>query len=271
MEKGDRSLLISILLFIAFILAGVIQSFSGYATSDNVTVAVSEAPKIGVYLSKTVFPRFLEIISSPFTTLEMLWIAVPLIIVLLFIQIYFGRWRNEKLGWSSAFANWITLFFVGVNLFREMIVRYSAFDAVPIEVIWKFFLIFLIFLMAISFMIILFLHAIPKSASYLISSPLTIYTFAFIMISIVYSDIPLDLPTLIASLLVYIVILIIFKIVKFFVPPSEQAKRYLHEKEVEKQKEDSIKKAVKVRKEHMAKKARKKKFNEFLKKLHLRS
>jgi len=248
MEKEDRPLIISTILFVLLILVGVIQSFTGYAVSEGNVITGSVT--IGEYITDSILPRFFEIISSPFTSSEMLWIAIPLIIVLLFMEIYFGRWRNEKLGWSSSFANWITLLFVGVNLFNQMLIRYSEAGTIPIEVVYKFLLIFLIFLMAISFMIVLFLHAIPKSASYIVSSPLTIYTFAFVMIALVYSDIPLDFSTLIAALLVYIVVLVIFKIIKSLVPPSQEAKKYLAEKEKEKKKEVAIKKMVNTRKVH---------------------
>lgn len=279
MEKGDKALVVSSILFALLVLAGVGQSIMGYAVAED--IAAVESVSIGTYLQESIFPRFLEIIRSPFETPEMLWIAFPLLVVILFMQLYFGRWRNEKLGWGSAFANWITLLFVSVNLFREMIVKYTLIASappsivyilpaiplgqkfIPLSVVYKFLMIFALFFISITFMIVLFAHAIPKRASYVISSPLAVYTFAFIMIAIVYSDLPLDLPTFIASLLVYILILSIFKFIKSRVPPSEEAKKYLVEQERQQKKMLGIQKAVKTRKRHKLEK----RFKKFWRKL----
>lgn len=270
MEKGDKALVISTVLFTILVLVGVSQSILGYAVIENVAenATITESVSVGMYLQESILPRFTEIISSPFETPEMLWIAFPLLIVILFMQLYFGRWRNEKLGWASAFANWITLLFVSVNLFREMMVRYTLIASappsvvyilpaiplgqkfIPLSVLYKFMLIFALFFVSILFMIVLFAHAIPKRASYIISSPLAVYTFAFIMIAIVYSDLPLDFPTFIAALLVYILILFIFKFIKSLVPPSDESKRYLLEQEKMRKRLLGVQKAVKTRKRH---------------------
>ena len=87
------------------------------------------------------------------------------------------------------------------------------------------------------------------------------------MIAIVYSDIPLDLSTLIVALFVYILILLIFKLVKLAIPPSEQARKYLEEKEVEEKKKNVIQKAVKTRKKHEVERERKKWFRRVIRKL----
>ncbi|MFC1686180.1 hypothetical protein ACFLZZ_04145 [Nanoarchaeota archaeon] len=263
MEKEGRSLVISTFLFLVLILIGVSQSLVGFAVAGE---TATDSPGMVSYFKDYISPRLVDIVKSPFDSPEMLWIAIPLLLVILFMQVYFGRWRNERLGWASAFANWITLLFVAVNLFREMLVKYSVIASappsviyilpaiplgqqfIPLSVLFKFMLIFALFFISILFMSVLFLHAIPKKASFLISSPLAIYSFAFIMIAVVYSDIPLDLPTFLAALLVYILILIIFKIIKMLIPPSQEAKRYLKEKEKMEKKKKGIEKAVKTKK-----------------------
>ncbi len=267
MEKGDRALVISSLLFAGLIILGVGQSLMGYAVAENVTSTVGQIT-VGEYFSGSIFPRFVEIVSSPFKSPEMLWIAFPLLIVVLFMQMYFGRWRTEKLGWASAFGNWITLLFVSVNLFREMLAKYTLIASappsvvyilpaipigekfIPLSVFYKFLLIAALFFVSLLFMIVLFTHAIPKRASYIISSPLVVYTFAFIMIALVYSDIPLNFPTLIAALLVYILILLIFRFIKALVPPSEEARRSLMERAKVEKRAKSVRKAIKTRRRH---------------------
>ena len=239
MKKEDKKIVVSFLLLLLLIFIG--PEFTGYAVTET------EEAGFVAYTTKAILPRFLEIVSTPFTYPKALWLVVPLIVILFFIEIYFGRWRNERLGWSSAFTNWITLLFVGMQLLRELFTKYGGLEFVPIEVVYKFLLVSLIFLVSISFMIILFLHAVPKTVSFLVSSPLTIYTFAFIMIALIYSDIPLDLQTLIASFLIYLMIIIIFKLIKFSVPPSKQARKYLVEKGKEKKRAETSAKISKSR------------------------
>jgi len=266
MEKEDKALLISTILFTLLVLIGIGQSFTGAVVAENGGEVVTVS--VGGYFSEQVYPIFMKILTSPFKVPEMLWIAIPLIVVLLFMQIYFGRWRNEKLGWASAFGNWITLLFVGVNLFKEMMVKYALLPAgpptvvyilpaiplgerfIPLTVLYKFMLVFVLLAMSILFMVVLFMHAIPKRASFLISSPISVYTFAFIMIALVYSDIPLVTSTLIAALMVYILVILLFKMIKFLVPPSGEARKYLLEKEKSKKRERAAIKAVKTRKKH---------------------
>lgn len=266
MEKEDKALLISTVLFTLLILIGVGQSFTGAAVVENGGEIATVS--IGSYFSGQVYPTFMKILTSPFEVPEMLWIAIPLILVLLFMQIYFGRWRNEKLGWASAFGNWITLLFVGVNLFKEMMMKYALLPAgpptivyllpaiplgerfIPLTVLYKFMLVFVLLAISILFMVVLFMHAIPKKASFILSSPTSVYTFAFIMIALVYSDIPLVTSTFIAALMFYILVILFFKIVKFLIPPSGEARKYLLGKEKSRKKEIALIKAIKTRRKH---------------------
>ncbi len=254
-----------ILVAVLVVISSAFPTFTGYQVAGNESVQVT--PGLPYYVNEFILPRFTQIITSPFTDPQMLWIALPLLIVLLFMQLYFGRWKNEKLGWASAFADWIALLFVGVNLLREMLVKYAVISEVPamiyilpavpiaqtylpLEVLAKFLLIFILLFFSLLFMIVLFTHAIPKRISFVISSPLAVYSFAFIMISIVYSDIPLDLYTLIASILVYIFVLMLFQTIKIMTPPSAQARHYLLRKAFLGRRERAAKKAAKSRKRH---------------------
>lgn len=219
------------------------------------------------YFTQLVFPAFFEIISSPFSKPEMLWTIFPLIFSLLFMEIYFGRWRNEKLGWNSAFANSVILLFVSINLLHVLWTEYSSLSLIPFSVLTKFILVFLIITQAVLLMIVVYLHAFPKNLSFLIASPLTINLVAFLAIILIYANIPFNFPTLISSIMVYLLLLLVFTGIKDLIPPSSEAKHYLKEKEKEAEEQKVIKEALKKYEKRKRKKDNY--FKKLLKKLKL--
>ena len=49
-----------------------------------------------------VVERCIEFLTAPFVYTDMLWIILPLILTLLVMELYFGVYSSEELGWSSA-------------------------------------------------------------------------------------------------------------------------------------------------------------------------
>src|SRR3989344_6799585 len=70
------------------------------------------------YFINEVIPRIIEIIEKPVLQKDILWIIAPLLITLLLIQVYFGRYKNEEIGWNTAFSNSVSLVWVTTTLFR---------------------------------------------------------------------------------------------------------------------------------------------------------
>jgi len=219
------------------------------------------------YFTELVFPTFFDIFSSPFEKQEILWVVFPLILSLLFMEVYFGRWRNEKLGWNSAFANAVILLFVSINLLHVLWNQYSSSSLVPFSVLTKFIVVFIIAMQAVLLMIVVYLHAFPKNLSFLIASPLIINIFAFLAIVLIYSNIPFNLPTLISSIIIYLMLFLMFTGIKSLIPPSLEARHYLKEKEKEAEEKEAIKEAMK---EYDHKK-RKNKIKKFLNKFKIKT
>ena len=64
--------------------------------------------------------RINYIIFAPFNFPDMIWVAAPLLISLIMIELYFGRYSSEELGWNSAISNSLVLIFVALDLFRKV-------------------------------------------------------------------------------------------------------------------------------------------------------
>src|SRR3989338_9030743 len=70
------------------------------------------------YFINEIYPRIIDIVTKPFFQKSLLWIILPLFITLILIQVYFGRYKNEELGWNTAFGNSVSLLWVTTTLFR---------------------------------------------------------------------------------------------------------------------------------------------------------
>ena len=70
------------------------------------------------YIYNQLFPRFVEIVLTPWIDKQLLWLVIPLFVILIFTQLYFGRNKTEILGWNTAFGNTISLFWITVLLVR---------------------------------------------------------------------------------------------------------------------------------------------------------
>jgi len=53
----------------------------------------------------SIWQRALEIVRQPMLNPDIVWVMLPLIVTVILIQLYFGRYQIEKLGWNSALAN----------------------------------------------------------------------------------------------------------------------------------------------------------------------
>jgi hypothetical protein len=200
-----------------------------------------------------VYPRAGEILSEPLKNEKSIWIVAPLLIVLFIMQVYFGRHRDEELGWNTAFGNSISLVFVCANLLRYMHDHHTwqgLFDV--LEVQYKTILIAVVFIQALSLLYLDFFHTWPKKLAFFFSSAVFVNTTAFLAIVMVYSTIPFDWVTLAASGLVYVLVIITSFILGHLVAPSAQAEEYLKRVEKRKKEDKQLAKAARrARFEHV--------------------
>lgn len=163
--------------------------------------------------------RLAQLAGAPFVNPDMLWIAVPLIVTLIIIEIYFGRYRGEKLGWNSAITNTLVLVFVSLNLFQYI------FRSHPGNFFAKmsstgFFVALLVFVLGVLLFFADFFHWLHKKIAFKISAHLPVNLTAYTAIVIVYNKVPVEWATIVAWLLLILVLAIIFMFVKRAVPKS---------------------------------------------------
>lgn len=158
-----------------------------------------------------ILERVIEIISAPILNPIMFWELIPLIITMIIMELYFGRYKNEDTGWASTVSNSLILFFVGSNLLHYLFLI-EIFDINTL----RSQLAIGVILLGLIFAIFDFFHILPKTIAFEISSVLPIHTIALISIVLVHTEIILDTTTMQASILIFTTILILFRILQFF-------------------------------------------------------
>jgi len=167
-------------------------------------------------LIPTIWHRLVELLSAPSANPEMIWIITPLIVTLVLMTFYFGRYTMEELGWNTAVGNSIVLLFVTIDLLRYVfnlttpgsIINYELH---PISTI----ICLIVAAEAITLMFTSFFKALPKSVTFFLCAPLPVNLQAYIAISIVYTSITLDWYTLLAVIVLIIILYFAIKLLQF--------------------------------------------------------
>jgi len=178
-----------------------------------------------LYLFDFLIPRMLEIVLTPFVHPEIFWIILPLIAATMLVIFYFGRYRNEELGFSSAFSNNIALMFVGINLMQQL-------SSNNLLLTNKALFIYAIIVYNLVQLVLNYFHLMPKKISFVINSAVPVNVITYLAILIVYSNIAVDFSTIIASIMLILIFYGVSKIIWIFVPLSRGSKilRGLQEK-----------------------------------------
>lgn len=167
-----------------------------------------------------------DLIKAPINHPEMFGIAIPLVITLLVLEFYFGRYKREKLGWNTALGNSLVLLFVAFNLFQYLYNIYhpTSLYGLFTSSIKPWIALGLIFEGAF-LLIINYFHLLPSSLSFMLSAHLPVNLSAYVAIVFVYTRSSVDLISISAAIIFYIFLLICFKLIQlteYEAPPDEQ-------------------------------------------------
>ncbi|MBD3310737.1 hypothetical protein GF351_05970 [Candidatus Woesearchaeota archaeon] len=190
-----------------------------------------------------------EIFIHPWTLRRSLWMILPLMLILVFIHLYFGRHRSEELGWNSAFSNSISLLWICMILSRFLFENYSWSEMLSEPQAMKSLIIIGILVSWVLVLLVLnYFHVMPKRLAFMLSSSDSVYVMAYIVISVIVDGFPLDQKTLIASLALFVIMLSVLQVIKHIIPMTRSAKQVLREREKRDKKEKAGKKAAETRK-----------------------
>lgn len=155
-----------------------------------------------------VLARAFDIIKAPINKPEMLWIIIPVALSTFLMTYYFGKYKKEELGWNTAFGNSIIMLFACLDLLRYLYDHNTL--ALNVQTI----LVIAVLLEGTILTLLNFLHALPKSFAFGISSGMTVNIILLSLIILVYSQLPLDQITAVAVVAISVVVIAILKIIQ---------------------------------------------------------
>jgi hypothetical protein len=204
--------------------------------SINRTVAQPESNPI-IYIRDTLFPRISDLITAPADNPDMIWTLAPMLIALTLMQIYFGRNKDEALGWNTAFGNSIALIFISISLLRSVFIEEGGgsisefvFTGIHLNDI-RILIIGAVFLYGIFLSMLSFFHWLPEKLAFFIMNGISINVTAYVGIVLVNAiNIPLDRHTLFTGLTMFVIVYSISMIVRSFIPASRMSKIHLLER-----------------------------------------
>jgi hypothetical protein len=209
---------------------------------DNATLLVNESVNQTVqttmpgpidYALNTAVPRIADLLLAPVEHPDMLWTLGPMIIALILMQLYFGRNKDEALGWNTAFGNSVALIFISASLLRGVYISSGDISIKGFLMASIYFndlriiIILLLFMYGILLATISFFHWFPEKLAFFIMNGISINITAYVVIVLVISEnIPLDKHTLLAGVVIFILVYAASIILKSFIPQSTRSKMH---------------------------------------------
>ena len=101
---------------------------------------------------------------------SMWWVMAPVLCIWLILEVYFGQFKKEKLGWNTALANGISMLWIIVEAMRFI------FSDPNIDIFWiRFFVLLLLLGYALFVVYISFEHIFSPKVTYALAAPTPIY------------------------------------------------------------------------------------------------
>ena len=158
---------------------------------------------------------FNEIFSAPFKDVSIWWLLTPIILFWLVLEVYFGMYKRENLGWNTALGNGLNLFWIVVIILKALFTKGSdlfSIDKLIVVVVITVYSIFLIF--------ISFTHKIKEKIFFVFASPTVVYYLSGIAVLWTHGLITINLWVVIDLIILYIIILILEVILRKIIPPA---------------------------------------------------
>ena len=159
---------------------------------------------------------FKVILSSPFKDWSIWWLLAPIFILWILMELYFGKYKKEQLGWNTSLANGISLSWIGVESMRFL------FSTKPDPFWLRFMVISFVILYGMVIFILAFNHKIPGKIEYLLASPTTVYYLSAITVLWGFGVLTLSWWVIIDLILLFGGFLGLFELIKRAMPEASE-------------------------------------------------
>jgi hypothetical protein len=158
---------------------------------------------------------FTEISKSFVHDWSIWWVLAPVFLIWTIVEIYFGMYKKEELGWNTSLAHGITLMWISVDSIRH------TFNT-EVSHFWVRFIVTLCFLLYGLFLIyVCFKHRFSEKVTFHIASPNLIFFLAISVILFTYGELTLSIFVILDLVIIFILVILVTTIVKKLMPQSQ--------------------------------------------------
>jgi hypothetical protein len=158
---------------------------------------------------------FKEIFSAPFKDLSIWWLLAPIIMFWVILEIYFSRYKTEKLGWNSTLGYGLNMFWIGIISLRTLFANDFELFTLGKILFLAFIAMYSIFIISVSFT-----HKLKQKIFFLFASPTLVYFLSGIAVLWFNDLLKIHLWVVIDLIILYIIILILELILKKVIPSA---------------------------------------------------
>lgn len=142
--------------------------------------------------TQAVLEKYLQILEFPSTHPDFIPSLIPIFVGLVVLELYFGRYKYEHLGWNSAVSNSTLLITTGLSLIFKLNLMPHTPKSQTI-VAWG------ILGVGTIIMLLNFYHVWPEELAFNVSSSFFSYTMVYITIAVVYTGMEPASTTFVAA------------------------------------------------------------------------
>lgn len=156
-------------------------------------------------LTEEVLKRAEIFLQAPLQDQNILPTVLPLIMGAVIMELYFGKHKQEDLGWNTSVGNAVIWMTTGISLLMaESLSQPELYATYGLIGVGAF----------IAFMD--FFHIWPSTVAFIVSSSAVVYTLAYTLVVIIKSGLTIDQTTFKAAAIFFIGTNVVFKIIQSF-------------------------------------------------------
>lgn len=138
--------------------------------------------------------------------LSLWWFLAPVFLLWIGMEIYFGQYKKERLGWNSILANGISFSWINIAAFRVLFME----DLMAND-FWPRFIILIIFFIYGMFVIYsAFFHKVSQKLAAVLAGPTTIYFLSVVSILWGQGVLIINKWVFLDLLIIYLILSILF-------------------------------------------------------------
>ncbi|MBW2992673.1 hypothetical protein KY345_05645 [Candidatus Woesearchaeota archaeon] len=160
-----------------------------------------------------------EIVRSPFKEWSVWWFLAPVLILWVILELYFGRYKSEQLGWNTSLANGISLVWINIESMRFL------FSNHPEPFLLRFIPVSLILIYGGFVIYVSFAHKFSGKVTYALAAPTPIYFLSAISVLWGHGELTLTWFVILDLILLYPIIVGIFALLRKFLPEVPEEKK----------------------------------------------